>query len=151
MTENAARLIEDQRAVTACSTRRREVRALTVSDIRALHDLLMRHQTHVDAVDHHGNQLQIEVVRGAWKRLPNHTARSDGSMHGFCPPEQVPDEMDRLLGDAPATPRPGRAPRDRAAWLHHRLTQIHPFQDGTGRVARASPRWCSRRPGTCRW
>ena len=24
-----------------------------------------------------------------------------------------------------------------AAWLHHRFTQIHPFQDGNGRVARA--------------
>ena len=23
-----------------------------------------------------------------------------------------------------------------AAWLHHRFTQIHPFQDGNGRVAR---------------
>lgn len=22
------------------------------------------------------------------------------------------------------------------AWLHHRFTQIHPFQDGNGRVAR---------------
>ncbi len=24
-----------------------------------------------------------------------------------------------------------------AAWLHHRFTQIHPYQDGNGRVARA--------------
>jgi len=24
----------------------------------------------------------------------------------------------------------------KAAWLHHRFTQIHPFQDGNGRVAR---------------
>jgi Fic family protein len=24
-----------------------------------------------------------------------------------------------------------------AAWLHHRFVQIHPFQDGNGRVARA--------------
>ena len=28
-----------------------------------------------------------------------------------------------------------------AAWLHHRFTQIHPFQDGNGRVARALLTW----------
>ena len=28
-------------------------------------------------------------------------------------------------------------PEVRAAWLHHRFTQIHPFDDGNGRVARA--------------
>jgi hypothetical protein len=28
-------------------------------------------------------------------------------------------------------------PEINAAWLHHRFTQIHPFQDGNGRVARA--------------
>ncbi|BAI93842.1 hypothetical protein N39L_57730 [Limnospira platensis NIES-39] len=27
-------------------------------------------------------------------------------------------------------------PEIEAAWLHHRFTQIHPFQDGNGRVAR---------------
>ena len=26
-------------------------------------------------------------------------------------------------------------PEIEAAWLHHRFTQIHPFQDGNGRVA----------------
>ena len=25
----------------------------------------------------------------------------------------------------------------KASWLHHRFTQIHPYQDGNGRVARA--------------
>ena len=28
------------------------------------------------------------------------------------------------------------SPEVEAAWLHHRFTQIHPFQDGNGRVAR---------------
>ena len=28
-----------------------------------------------------------------------------------------------------------------AAWLHHRFTQIHPFEDGNGRVARALLTW----------
>ena len=29
------------------------------------------------------------------------------------------------------------APEVSAAWLHHRFIQIHPFQDGNGRVARS--------------
>ena len=29
------------------------------------------------------------------------------------------------------------APEVEAAWLHHRFVQIHPFQDGNGRLARA--------------
>lgn len=29
------------------------------------------------------------------------------------------------------------SPEVEAAWLHHRFTQIHPFQDGNGRVVRA--------------
>jgi Fic family protein len=28
-------------------------------------------------------------------------------------------------------------PEVRSAWIHHAFTQIHPFQDGNGRVARA--------------
>lgn len=28
------------------------------------------------------------------------------------------------------------SPEVEAAWLHHRFTQIHPFQDGNGRIAR---------------
>jgi hypothetical protein len=31
----------------------------------------------------------------------------------------------------------GVKPIVRSAWLHHRFTQIHPFQDGNGRIARA--------------
>jgi hypothetical protein len=43
--------------------------------------------------------------------------------------------MDRLVEIYQALPP--ALPEVRAAWLHHRFTQIHPFQDGNGRVARA--------------
>lgn len=33
--------------------------------------------------------------------------------------------------------RPDVPPEVEAAWLHQRFAQIHPFQDGNGRVARA--------------
>lgn len=39
----------------------------------------------------------------------------------------------RMYRDA----EPAYPPEVKSAWLHHRFTQIHPFQDGNGRVARA--------------
>ncbi len=45
--------------------------------------------------------------------------------------------MDRLI-DMHADHIKTEVPTEvQAAWLHHRFTQIHPFQDGNGRVARA--------------
>jgi hypothetical protein len=43
--------------------------------------------------------------------------------------------MDRLVALSAAHSE--YSPEVHAAWLHHRFTQIHPFQDGNGRVARA--------------
>jgi hypothetical protein len=45
--------------------------------------------------------------------------------------------MDRLIAMHAKHVASGVASDVQAAWLHHRFTQIHPFQDGNGRVARA--------------
>ena len=45
--------------------------------------------------------------------------------------------MERLVGLHASHEGLGVPPEIEAAWLHHRFTQIHPFQDGNGRVARA--------------
>lgn len=45
--------------------------------------------------------------------------------------------MERLVELHHEHCRNGIAPEVSSAWLHHRFTQIHPFQDGNGRVARA--------------
>lgn len=85
----------------------------------------------------------------------------------YCPPEHVDAEMERLVqmhlmhargvendgtdADGPWIQTDEEASQVRgsllgpwrlpyvveAAWLHHRFAQIHPFQDGNGRVARA--------------
>jgi hypothetical protein len=44
------------------------------------------------------------------------------------------DELLRMYAEHEARNVP---PEVEAAWLHHRFTQIHPFADGNGRVARA--------------
>lgn len=108
---------------------------LSISYIRQLHQAFTRHQQYVDAIDQFGNPVSPELQRGDWKKQPNNPTRPDGSVYEYCPPLQVPGEMERLLEfhhshtDVP--------PEVSAAWLHHRFTQIHPFQDGNGRVARA--------------
>jgi Fic family protein len=114
-----------------------EQRQLSKSFIKELHQLLTRHQESTDAVDGLGRIVEVPLAKGEWKRLPNNPQRPDETLHEYCPPEHVDAEMDRLVtwhlehqGDAVA-------PEVEAAWLHHRFTQIHPFQDGNGRVARA--------------
>ncbi len=108
---------------------------LTTSYVRQLHQVITRHQPYVDAIDQFGNPVKQDVLRGEWKKWPNNPKRSDGSVHEYCPPLQVAGEMERLVAfynahvDVP--------PEVNAAWLHHRFTQIHPFNDGNGRVARA--------------
>ena len=55
-------------------------------------------------------------------------------IHEYCPPEHADAEVDRLV-EWLASYR-DEDPLIVAAWAHHRFTQIHPYQDVNGRVAR---------------
>lgn len=111
-------------------------RPLTVSYIKELHAALCRSQADVDAIDEHGRPMKVDLIRGDYKKLPNYPER-EGVKYMYCPPEQVASEMERLVGLHEEHLRAGVAPEVEAAWLHHRFSIIHPFQDGNGRVARA--------------
>lgn len=110
---------------------------LSLHFVRSLHGLLTRHQADIEAEDQFGRLMHVPLLRGQWKELPNNPRRPDGTIHEYCPPALVQKEMEALIQlhgelagmDVPAVIR--------AAWSHHRFTQIHPFQDGNGRVARA--------------
>lgn len=112
-------------------------RQLSTAYIRELHQVLLRHQEDAEAVNGLGRRVRVRLVKGDWKKLPNNPGNpaTQAVVHFYCPPEQVSSEMDKLIelhlthGEVP--------PETEAAWLHHRFTQIHPFQDGNGRVARA--------------
>jgi Fic family protein len=109
-------------------------RPLTVGLINELHSILTRHQEVVDGVDQFNHAVSFPLKHGAFKDLPNNPTREDGSVHEYCPPLHVRTEMDQLIewyneyGEV--------NPILLAAWLHHRFSQIHPYQDGNGRVAR---------------
>lgn len=109
---------------------------LSLHYIRTLHQVLLRHQDYTEAIDSQGRLGLVPLVKGDWKRLPNNPRRPDGVMHEYCPPEHVQSEMERLLAFHQSHLIHGVTPEVEAAWIHHRFTQIHPFQDGNGRVAR---------------
>lgn len=136
--ELVAQIIRDQEsAVDWLFDIVRGNRVLSLSFIRELHALMTGHQSATTGRDKFGNDLEVSLLRGEWKKLPNNPTRQDGSVHEYCPPEQVPPEMERLISLHDEHERLGVPPEVEAAWLHHRFAQIHPFQDGNGRVARA--------------
>ncbi|HYE79557.1 MAG TPA: Fic family protein [bacterium] len=111
-------------------------RALSEADISDLHLVLTEHQLTAPGRDPQGRRVEIELIRGRYKQWPNNPIRADGLIHEYCPPEQVKPEMERLLALHAQHMELGVPPDVEAAWLHHRFVQIHPFQDGNGRLAR---------------
>ncbi len=111
-------------------------RPLSASYIKELHGALVRSQNHTEGVDSNGNLIEIPLIRGDWKKQPNYPSR-DGVVYAYCPPAQVASEIDRMVELHQIHTDAGVAPEVEAAWLHHRFSQIHPFQDGNGRVCRA--------------
>ncbi len=112
-------------------------RQLSTSYIKELQQAITRSQQTTEAVDQFGNVQEVELLKGAWKKMPNNPTRPDGLIHQYCPPEQVASEMDRLVELHLLHQESQVPPEVEASWLHHRFTQIHPFQDGNGRVARS--------------
>ena len=115
----------------------RQERPLSTSFVKELHALMTRKQDYAEGVDMFGRATKIKLRRGDYKQRPNNPTRNDGKVHEYCPPEHVAAEMDRLIELHPEHTGREVAPDLSAAWLHHRFIQIHPFQDGNGRVARA--------------
>ncbi len=112
-------------------------RELTTSYIKEVHAALLLHQDESEAIDQFGTKIYLKLKRGAYKEHPNSPMRRDKSVHEYCPPEHVASEMDRLIAFHHQHVERGVPPVIEAAWLHHAFTQIHPFQDGNGRVARS--------------
>jgi Fic family protein len=107
---------------------------LSTGYLKELHAQLTRNQETTTAIDSLGKAIPVKLLKGAYKIQPNNPVRHDGAIHEYCPPEHVASEMDRLVELHRAhTQIPTEV---EAAWLHHRFTQVHPFQDGNGRVAR---------------
>lgn len=112
-------------------------RPLTKGYIHELHAAFLKRLETTLAMDQFGSLFEAKLIKGRYKEQPNNPKRHDGNIHQYCPPNQVDSEMERLLAMHAEHERRGVLVEVEAAWLHHRFTQIHPYQDGNGRVARA--------------
>ena len=108
---------------------------LTEHFIRSVHAQFTAHQVTTEAITPENKLIRVPLIRGDYKKTPNNPRRSDGSVHEYCPPELVRDEMEKLVRWY-SDDETKFAPEIISAWLHHKFAAIHPFQDGNGRVAR---------------
>ena len=136
---DAEAMIQDQRAALdmVMDLIGTEDRELTPFAIKELQQRLTLSQETCEAENQFGKVVRVPLRKGEWKLQPNNPRRPDGTMHEYCPPEQVQGEIERLLAWRARHEALDVCPEVEAAWLHHRFAQIHPFQDGNGRVARA--------------
>ena len=111
-------------------------RQLTKSFILELHQLILQHQDYSIAIDSLGNTVKVNVLKGKFKEQPNNPKREDGTIFEYCPPIHVDAEIEKLISIYTDLENNNIHPIVVASWFHHAFTQIHPFQDGNGRIAR---------------
>ena len=117
----------------------KQERPLTEHFIRSLHQLITQNQDYTEAIDQLGNRKHVPLLKGKYKEHPNNPSRvgrEGEQIYLYCPPEQVEAEMQQLVQLYETLLEEQVSPVIISAWLHHAFTQIHPFQDGNGRVAR---------------
>ncbi len=140
--ELMAILRDHQNAVATVNSWIEKELPLTKSFIYLLHSQILNNQHTSPAKDQFGNLFNATLVKGKFKNQPNNPKRPDGTIHEYCPPEHVDSEIENLFCLYNKYSADDKYhPLLLAAWLHHRFEQIHPFQDGNGRVGRAILTW----------
>jgi Fic family protein len=135
--ENISNIIKDQEdIVEGLFSHVKGEQPFSEHFIRSMHQKFTAHQNYTQALTPNGELRQIPLLKGQYKEHSNNPKRPDGDVHEYCPPELVTDEMQQLIKMYNESEE-AISPEILSAWLHHRFTQIHPFQDGNGRIARA--------------
>ena len=104
--------------------------------IRNLHKVLLKEPYEVDALTPDGRPGKRHITIGNYKTQPNNVRTSTGEIYYFTAPDQVKPAMGDLIDWYRRAESQGEHPIVIAATFHYRFVRIHPFDDGTGRMAR---------------
>lgn len=104
--------------------------------IRQLHEVVCESQDPYEVQTSIGKQYQ-PLIKGEYKRNPNHVVQRDGSIHSWAPVDLTPAEMHRFCEELRSEVFSASHPTMQAAYAHYAFVSVHPFADGNGRVARA--------------
>ena len=110
--------------------------ALNQAFIRNLHSILLKEPYEMPAESPDGHRTMRPISVGQYKTMPNNVRTQTGEMHYFAPPDQVQSMMSDLIDWCRAKEAEGEHAIVIAATFHYRFVQIHPFDDGNGRMAR---------------
>jgi len=110
-------------------------RPITEGLIKEINALLLKGVDSTPAINERGQRVQKPATPGEYKKQPNHVLQSDGSIHHYISPLQVPAEMSNLCDWIEA--QKGKLHDIAiAALAHYNMVRVHPFDDGNGRGAR---------------
>jgi Fic family protein len=110
---------------------------LTEAIIRELHKILLHEPYKVQAKTRDGGITSKLVKLGEYKTEPNFVVTPSGTIKEFSLPQDTPAGMHSLMEwFRKTTTDKDLHPIIFASIFHNKFTQIHPFDDGNGRMAR---------------
>lgn len=110
---------------------------LTEAEIREIHKILLVEPYEVAALTPDGQPTKRRITLGQYKTWPNHVKTSTGAIHYYATPEETPARMGDLMKWYRSEAEKGDLhPLILAATFHFQFVNIHPFDDGNGRMAR---------------
>ncbi len=116
----------------------RQKEVLGEAAIREMHKILLVEPYHVEARTPDGQTTRKLVKLGEYKTEPNFVQTATGEWIRYALPEDTAPKMAELVGwYRQQIETRSEHPLLVAALFHHRFTNIHPFDDGNGRMARA--------------